>query len=310
VTGPLIVGYSGSSESCDAVTLTRQLAPALDAPVVALSVVSAAPLEVDVRTFPDDLREEGVRLQREVQVALSGLDEVEVMAVTAPSPARALVRFGEERGASMIVIGSTHRGTIGRVVPGTVADRLFAGSPCAVAIAPRGLSTADVALQTIGVGFDGSPEALAALSVAAEVAQACGASIDLIAVVNPQTPIVPVWAAEGFAGLAVEARMTHEQVDWMWEAARTAIRRSVPEDSSATVHVIEGMPADVLLERSGQLDLLVLGSRGYGPFARALTGSVSSEVARRAACPLIVTPRPDEAATQDASAELEAVAAQ
>ncbi len=40
------------------------------------------------------------------------------------------------------------------------------------------------------------------------------------------------------------------------------------------------------------IDLLVLGSRGYGPVMRVLLGSVSGHVFRHAPCPLLVTRRP------------------
>jgi nucleotide-binding universal stress UspA family protein len=40
------------------------------------------------------------------------------------------------------------------------------------------------------------------------------------------------------------------------------------------------------------VDLLVLGSRGFGPVMRLLIGSVSSRVIREAPCPVLVVPRP------------------
>ncbi|MGH2973909.1 MAG: universal stress protein [Solirubrobacterales bacterium] len=52
-----------------------------------------------------------------------------------------------------------------------------------------------------------------------------------------------------------------------------------------------GPPAEVLVEHSQQLDLLVLGSRGYGPVKSVLLGSVSSHVLRNAQCPVLVAPR-------------------
>jgi nucleotide-binding universal stress UspA family protein len=40
-----------------------------------------------------------------------------------------------------------------------------------------------------------------------------------------------------------------------------------------------------------EIDLLVCGSRGYGPVRRVLLGGVSSRLIRRAACPVVVVPR-------------------
>ena len=54
----------------------------------------------------------------------------------------------------------------------------------------------------------------------------------------------------------------------------------------------EGDPASVLSECSEHLDMLFLGSRGYGPVRRALLGSVSQALMRGAHCPVVVVPRP------------------
>jgi nucleotide-binding universal stress UspA family protein len=50
-------------------------------------------------------------------------------------------------------------------------------------------------------------------------------------------------------------------------------------------------PADELVRRSGDLDLLVVGSRSHGPMRRLLLGSTSRRVVRDAKCPVLVLPR-------------------
>ena len=52
-----------------------------------------------------------------------------------------------------------------------------------------------------------------------------------------------------------------------------------------------GNAAEILAEASEQLDLLVLGSRGYGPLHSVVVGGVAGRVVREAACPVIVLPR-------------------
>ena len=52
-----------------------------------------------------------------------------------------------------------------------------------------------------------------------------------------------------------------------------------------------GDPGRILAEASDDLDLLVVGSRGYGPLHSVLVGGVAGRVVREAACPVIVLPR-------------------
>ena len=56
--------------------------------------------------------------------------------------------------------------------------------------------------------------------------------------------------------------------------------------------VQRGQPAVVLAEvaADGDAELIVVGSRGRGAWRSAALGSVSSEVARRAPCPVIIVP--------------------
>ena len=65
------------------------------------------------------------------------------------------------------------------------------------------------------------------------------------------------------------------------------IGETVPE---VTVSVATGDAAEELLQASRDADLLVVGSRGSGGFARLLLGSVSSQVTHHAECPVVVIP--------------------
>ena len=306
---PVIVGYSGSPESRDALCLGRALAEILDAPLITVSVLTAAPLELEAPTVMADLREEDERRRKQIHEQVGADTRVEVLSIVGPSPARELDRIASERGASSIVLGSTHRGPLRRIIPGTVADRLLAGGPCPVAVAPRGFPREDFELEVIGVGFDGSRESRLALTQAVRLARPSGASIDLIMAVDPQGPVDVAEAALGYAGLVEAPRITRQLVDRAWSIASAAVRDLVPDEVRATIHVVEDEPADALIERSDGIDLLVLGSRGYGPLACVLLGGVSSTVLRVSRCPVLVTPRPDHDAESapDPAADREAV---
>ena len=66
---------------------------------------------------------------------------------------------------------------------------------------------------------------------------------------------------------------------------------SVPADIEVDTVLLEGDPATELAAQGETLDLLVVGSRGYGPIRRVLLGGVASSVVRLAPCPVMVIPR-------------------
>jgi len=63
-------------------------------------------------------------------------------------------------------------------------------------------------------------------------------------------------------------------------------------------HAEYGSPQEVLAQFSVSVDLLVVGSRGYGRFGRLIHGSTSQSLARSAACPLLAMPRAVRAAAE------------
>jgi nucleotide-binding universal stress UspA family protein len=59
---------------------------------------------------------------------------------------------------------------------------------------------------------------------------------------------------------------------------------------SVTVSAVNGLPSEELLNASADADMIVVGSRGAGGFARLLLGSVSTQVTHHARCPVVVIP--------------------
>jgi nucleotide-binding universal stress UspA family protein len=83
------------------------------------------------------------------------------------------------------------------------------------------------------------------------------------------------------------------------ELATARAVASLPETVQPESQLVTGPPVRVLeAEGHGDIDLLVLGSRAFGPLRRVLLGSVSAELMRQAPCPLMVVPRSAEAAAE------------
>jgi nucleotide-binding universal stress UspA family protein len=209
--------------------------------------------------------------------------EADLRWIGAESPGRGLHELAEATGADLLVIGSTRWGLIGRVLVGDDTCAALAGAPCAVAVAPAGYRDHPASIRRIGVAYDGSPDSERALAVARTLASDHGAALAAMEV---------VWFPAYLFGQPVAEDTT--RIDDLLDAARNrvgALRDVQPEASY-------GQPAEELASWSASLDLLVVGSRGIGPVGRLMHGSTSTELTRRARCPLLVVTRAPRRVTE------------
>jgi len=210
---------------------------------------------------------------------------VELIAQAASSAAAGLHAAAAATEADLIVVGSSHRGPIGRTLPGTTAAQVLHAAPCAVAVAPVGLHNASsVRLQKIGVGFDGEQQARQALAVAARLAREHHGRLHVITVLEPVTQTF------GWAGAWMYPEFRTDAISDA-RAQITQALEHLSEPADAVQEILDGSAVTEMLRASERLDLLVLGSRSFGPIGRLLVGSVAARVAASCACPLLIFPR-------------------
>jgi nucleotide-binding universal stress UspA family protein len=151
-------------------------------------------------------------------------------------------------------------------------------------VAPVGYAaTGTAALARIGCGFDGEPPAEAALARAIALSAAAHAHLRLIAVFEPLAfgHFVPTAPAD-LTSLNEAARVA------LADRLRDALAALGELDAESVL--LDGDPGSLLTSESESLDLLVVGSRGYGALRSVLTGGVSGHVIRTASCPVLVCP--------------------
>lgn len=292
----IIVGVDESDRSKDAVALASQLARGSAAELVLVSVYlyDDFPGRTADAGYEQDLRDEAEAAIEHAQQGLADVPDVTHCTTASLSPARAIQAIAEREGASLIVIGSSHRGGVGRVLAGTTAERLLHGAPCPVAVAPNGFhasSSADI--ETIAVGLDGSDEAKAALVGATAMARALGARLRILEVLD--TLVMGTPALISGPGYVMPPMVIEDR-------ARKRLAKVVaelPDDVLTEAEVLIGIPEHELAEHSKDADLMVVGSRGYGPYRAVLLGSVSGRLVRDAACPVLVVPRGIEASLEE-----------
>jgi nucleotide-binding universal stress UspA family protein len=241
-------------------------------PYVAVSVGRAALPEAD-HALQEEARTAGRTVLDSLEV--EGISRRELLC---GSPAQELHELAVGEHASLIAVGVTHRGHVGRLAPGSVGAKLLHGAPCPVLAVP---ADASLSIETIGVAYDGGQESLHALVTAERLAQRLHARLELVGALE-----LPIYSEPALA------------TDWDLEpAVREALERelrdaadripSVPTD----VRVVQGSPGRSIADLSGSFDLLVTGSRGYGPVRSVLLGGVSRYLVDHASCPVLVVPR-------------------
>jgi nucleotide-binding universal stress UspA family protein len=139
------------------------------------------------------------------------------------------------------------------------------------------------------VGVDSSQDAHRALEWAMQEAAARHARLTVITVHQV--------AASAWIGTPVFLPVDEPTMDYARQAAEEAVAKAVAqlgelEPVPVTVQTVTGFPAQELIESSRDADLLVVGTRGRGGFARLMLGSVSDQVMHHAHCPVVLVPGP------------------
>ena len=300
----ILVGYLPTEQGADARALGVDLAAVCGGDLLLVSVLAAVWIEnIGEQTGPAVIhggeRERAASALKEAVAELTavpGLGHVERRLEASSSPSRGLHDTAVSEQADLVVVGSSHHGPLGRVLLGSAGERLLSGAPCAVAVAPHGYAAhGPNAFGLIAVAFDGSPEARAALRAAHDLATRTGAALRVLMVVEPPAAIpgqfVPLPGLEPL--VTIERADALQRQELAGKSALDAAVYSLGDGIAVEQQVLFGRdPAATILDVSAaDVDLLVLGSRAYGPVRRALLGSVSGGVVRHASCPVLVTPR-------------------
>jgi nucleotide-binding universal stress UspA family protein len=202
---------------------------------------------------------------------------------------RALERVVRREHRDLLVLGSSCRAPEGRSRIGSRTRQLLGDAQCALAIALKGQGTLHAQLETIGVGYDGSPEAADALTRAGTLARLAGADLHVRAVVDDRLPSVG-WSPPHGADLQE-----------IWDDALApdvkSLRHNAERVAAATgaetvIQVKPASPTDELVALSREVHLLVIGSRRWGADARVLLGTTGEALLNDARCSVLVVPRP------------------
>jgi nucleotide-binding universal stress UspA family protein len=148
---PIVVGVDGSEGSRDALTLAARLVQPGQHLLLA-----------HVRAYGD--AEARDRIRGVADATFHALRETldpavkrEMRLVDNRSASAGLHDLARSTGAALIVVGSSRRTRLSRLIRGSVAESALRQAPAPIAVAPRGYAEAGTELRTIGCEVDGSP---------------------------------------------------------------------------------------------------------------------------------------------------------
>jgi nucleotide-binding universal stress UspA family protein len=278
----IVVAFDGSDHAQDALALALRLRDSDGGRLTLACAIAERPWwrpehgHRAASTVPEEVALMLAAARAQIPVGV----RVALRAPSAASPARALTELAEDEHADLVVVGSSRRSTDGRISLERTAGRLLQGAPCAVAAAPAGLRASEP-FHHVGIAYDGAPEARVALAAGYAVAAGCGAAVTLFYA----QPFVSEAVEDPGGDAPLPARLHAQRL--LDEAAEAA-----PAGVNPRALLLHGPAGEqIAAAAEGIVDLLVCGSRGYGPIQRALMGSVAEELMERAPHPVLVLPR-------------------
>lgn len=286
-----IVPLDGSPVAASALPWARRL-PARSLHL--LRVESEMPAIVGSLT-PGDALAIRERAGDEAEAALA----LAAAAFPAGTPVTTEVRFGDdpaaiiidEAGRGDVIVMTTHgRGAVGRVMFGSVADRVARHAVTPVLIARPELAAVEPARVVVPV--DGSPRAEDAIPAAAAIARDLGLPLVLLRIVD-------------LTEILRDIRVDHPTIDAttdesVWDDSRRDVEAAANRHLSALASPLEasglrvltrvatGSPAQGILDAVESTDLIVMTSHGRAGLSRWLIGSVADKLIREAPAPVLL----------------------
>jgi nucleotide-binding universal stress UspA family protein len=210
-------------------------------------------------------------------------------------PASQILQTIAQREADLVAMTTHGRGALGRMVFGSVADRIVRTSPVPVLLVRPALAAAPEggAIARLLVPLDGSERAEAALPVATALAQRLAIPIHLVRATNSAKVLATLGSSGPFSA-APPAHIYDELGSDLENEATTYLSKVAEglqaEGIAASWEVAGGSPSAEIVNAISPGDLLVMTSHGRSGVMRWLLGSVAEKLVREAPAPVLLVP--------------------
>lgn len=288
----IIAGFSSSRHGAAPVELAAQISRTNGEPIIAASVIERRlPAHVDPveDEYADHLT---VHAERALHGAIGGLQAgvgVSVEVHQARSVPDGLMALAAERSASVVTVGSSSSGLLGRVALGGVTDRLVHTAEVPVAIAPRAYRPGAVPVTRLTVAYGGKADANGLIAAAAALAGQWRVSLRVVSFAVRDVAAFAGKINSHDAEQLVLRRWwarTRASIDGQLDGAGIALAVDdlavgVGSDWRAAVENVQWRPGDLLL----------LGSGAAGQLQHVFLGSAAARIIRASPVPVMIMPR-------------------
>lgn len=307
----ILIGYDGSVDADGALhdldlaglpEKAEVLVATFSAPWVAFGPEGQIPISFAeyYQEHCEDVLQEGVNLARRCAEQLRARFPGWTVRTTASllDPGLGLVEKAVEWKADLIVVGSHGRTALGRLLLGSVSQRVLHHAPCPVRIT-RPRIRVKQGPPRIMVAVDGGEDADRAVAAVRDRAWPRGTEIRVVGILG-QAVDPGVMLADGGVLLA-DRLMTHRR-DALEKKLGEAAGRLTRPGLKVSFTLASGEPREELVQLAGiwKADCVFLGCHGAGALERILLGSVSSAVATHAPCTIEIVRRRTKAASSQA----------
>lgn len=209
-------------------------------------------------------------------------------------PVTELLKATDDATDTMIVMSTHGRGGFGRLMLGSVSDKVLRGATVPIALVSDAAGRVQREPKTILVPLDGSSFSQAVVPLAIDLARRSDATLSLVQVCEP------FWSAPSVAAMPEMAYMSDAQMTEIEQECITAARRNLDAVATETRaqgirtvwEVRTGRPADEIIRAAAttEAELIVMSTHGRGGLRRLAMGSVANEVLHRGAIPILALP--------------------
>jgi nucleotide-binding universal stress UspA family protein len=191
------------------------------------------------------------------------------------SPPAILLAKAEAWQPDLIVVGSHGRSGLGRLILGSVSQKIVTEAHCSVRVARGRVCDARSPVRLL-IGVDGSPGAGAAVRAVAARAWPAGSVAHVVAAVDDVVQEVFEYVDP----------VNHQGWSWLMDTLEAAEKTLLAAGLLVSPHIKKGDPQHILLNEAEawEADCIFVGARSLNRWERFRLGSVSAAVTARAHC--------------------------